>query len=362
MDSVKIIIFDEEELTRTLVESYLKELIFPFSYERYSEFDSGLIDNSDENQIVILNINKCNLDCVNEIEKFSKRNNICFVVISYDDSTDIQVKALKAGAKDFLLKPIIKTDFVYSMQQLYKYLIYKNQVKDSTKVFSVLSSFANDGKTTFAVNMAHEIAYITKENVLIIDVINSAKTAAGIINTYNSGKKNLPFCSEILDDDEKIPQYKDSGLYVLTCNPVRNINENILKANIKILKQNYKYIIFCIHNTDDNMFKKVIADSSDEVFYIISENIGNIEKLKSDIKYISQSKNNIVLNQTSLNDRKRNNFIQVTIGQEASYKIPKNYMALEKAEINRITLNEAGASFDISREYRKIAETIINRV
>jgi FixJ family two-component response regulator len=362
MDSVKIIIFDEEELTQTLVENYLKELIFPFTYEKYSEFDSDLINNSEENQIVILNINKCNLDYINEVSELSKRRNICFVIISYDGSTDIQVKALKAGAKDFLLKPLIKTDFVYSMQQVYKYLMYKNKVKDTTKVFSVLSSFENDGKTTFAVNIAHEISSISKEKVIIIDVINSSKTVAGKINTYNQGQGTVPFLTEIMDDDEIFPRYKDSELYVLSCNMGHNIQENILKANIKILKKNYKYIIFCIHNTDDNMYKKAIADNSDEVFYIISDNTGNIEKLKSDIKYINQAKNNIVLNQTGLNDKKRINHIQVTIGQEALYKIPKNYMAAEKAEINRITLNEAGLSYDISQKYKEIAETIINKV
>ena len=41
---------------------------------------------------------------------------------------------------------------------------------------------------------------------------------------------------------------------------------------------------------NDNMYKKAIADNSDEVFYIISDNTGNIEKLKSDIKYINQAK------------------------------------------------------------------------
>ncbi len=58
MGSVKIVIFDEEELTQTLVENYLKELIFPFKYEKYSEFAPELIDNEEENQIIILHINK----------------------------------------------------------------------------------------------------------------------------------------------------------------------------------------------------------------------------------------------------------------------------------------------------------------
>ena len=361
MDSVKIIIFDEEELTQTLVENYLKELIFPFSYEKYSEFDSGLIENSQENQIILLNINKYNINIIDEIAKLPSNNN--FIIISYDGSTDIQVKVLKAGARDFLLKPLTKTDFVYAMQQVYKNFIYKNQKEEQSKVFSVLSSFKNDGKTTFAINTAKETASISQEKVAIIDVINSEKRITNKINFYGYKYESIPFFTEILDDDVKLPQYNSSGLYVLSCNNPHNVNENILKSNIKILKKNYKYIFFCIHQTDDNAFKKAVSDYSDEIFYIIPDNIGNIEKLKSDIKYLNKSdKINIVLNQTVINDLKRINFIQTTIGQEAAYKIPKNFMALEKAERNRITLNEASSAFDISKEYKTIANSIINKV
>ena len=190
MDEVKILIFDEEELTITLIEKYLNEVIFPFKLEKYSVFNSKLI-NEFENQIVIFNLNKFNLDCLESISKLSKRENVKFIAISYDFCTDIQVKAIKAGVSDYLIKPIIKQDFIYCINQIHKNVFMNSESRNNNQIYSVISMKENEGKTTFTINIAKETADLSNKNVLIIDIINSEKNIADTLNIQSDSKNKI---------------------------------------------------------------------------------------------------------------------------------------------------------------------------
>ena len=75
MNNVSILIFDEEELTKTLVESYLKELTFPFELKKYDEFDEQLIP-KDGYKIIIVNIGRSNLHLLDKISELSRDKKI----------------------------------------------------------------------------------------------------------------------------------------------------------------------------------------------------------------------------------------------------------------------------------------------
>ena len=97
-----IVLFDEEELTKTLIETYLKDLSFNFEVLKFNEFDETLIPATDEKKIIIANVSQINKDVFSSISKLSKSKNNLFIMISYDKSADLQVKSLRNGAKDFL--------------------------------------------------------------------------------------------------------------------------------------------------------------------------------------------------------------------------------------------------------------------
>ena len=65
-----IVLFDEEELTKTLIETYLKDLSFNFEVLKFNEFDETLIPATDEKKIikmflvVFLNCLKAKIICL----------------------------------------------------------------------------------------------------------------------------------------------------------------------------------------------------------------------------------------------------------------------------------------------------------
>ena len=369
MDTVKIIVFDEEELTKTLIESYLKELTFPFELEKYNEFEENFIKNPNENKIIVVNINKLNTSILNTIEKYSKLKQNNFIVISYDNSTDLNVQALRAGAKDILLKPLIKSDFVYAIQKVYKKELQTLDKVKNGKIFTVSSIDKGMGKTTFLVNLAKEMADVSGENVLLIDFNNDINDRSILLNvdiiyntTYYMNKLTEENALELLSN---IPKYKNSTLHIMANGFLRNGTENIdikkLGSVFNILKKHYKYILIDKSSFDEDLDKELTI-LSDTVFFLISPMMSSMEKIKNilESKYANKQVN-LVLNKYEQKNVANLEQIQSLLGREIYCVIPKNFMASGTALNNSKTLKEVAPNIDIVQAYIKLAKDIISR-
>ncbi len=353
MDSIKIFIFDEEELTKTLIESYLCDVLFPYTTEKYNEFDEGLINSSDENKIIIVNINRLNDDLLNKISENSKNPKNKFLIISYDTLTDLRVKAIRAGAVDFLLKPLIKSDFLYSLQH-----IYKNIISDKTKEKGTLSLFMSNipdkDNSVFMYNLAKEAVNIQKGNVLIIDFPLCETNIADLMKV----PLNL---TEINNFSNNIKQDIDSSLYILNCK-MENITKTSLNCLYKEVQNNYKNIFVNIPENMPDDIKKLFLEDCNNFYYVISQSTGSVEKTKNDIKNLLNKKSpNFII----IDNNKKNNFkverFKTCLDAEIFHTISANYTAFEKVLMYKKTYNELNKDYEIAKEYVNLANKVINR-
>ena len=113
-NKIKVSVFDKEELSKTLVENYLKDVENIESVSKFDDFDPSKLDfSTSELQIIIVDITAKNRKLLDEIQKVSAlHKNLKFILISYDLSTNLIVDSLRSGAKDFLPKPLIKKDLI----------------------------------------------------------------------------------------------------------------------------------------------------------------------------------------------------------------------------------------------------------
>ena len=51
-EKINIVLFDEEETTQILIENYLKELTFSYTYEKYNEINYAALA-KDEKKIIL---------------------------------------------------------------------------------------------------------------------------------------------------------------------------------------------------------------------------------------------------------------------------------------------------------------------
>ncbi len=369
MSNVKILIFDEEELTKTLLESFLNELSFSYSVEKFNEFSEFLIQDIKEDKIIIVNINKLNLGILKSISVLSsdKKNN--FIVISYDNSTDLHVQALRAGAKDFLLKPLVKNNFIYSVRKIYQNDILKQHHSHLAKVYTASSKEKGQGKSLFLINLAKELADMSGEKVLLIDFNNSIDDISFLLNIEIVYNANYYFNNIKKENADKLlsylPRYGNSSLYVMANGFVQKENDklNLFRFDeaLVLLKQKFKYIFIDRDIADEKINDNVIR-MSDIVFYLMPPIQSGIEKVQSDLGIFYKNKRvRLIINKYENKDEQKIQQIKEELRREVFAKIPKNFMAMGLAINNKKTLKEVKPNLDIVKAYSKIAKFIINR-
>lgn len=369
MEEILILVFDEEELTKTLIQNYLKEVTFLYKFEKYNIYDESFINDYNGNKIIIVNINKFNIDILNSISKLSqdKKNN--FIIISNDNSTDLNVKSLRAGAKDFLSKPIVKTDFIYVVQRIYKKEYMDYNMNSNGKIYTAVSIERGMGKTTFLINLAKEIADASGEKVLLIDFNNDINDLSFLLNidiVYNT----IHYINNLTEENaaqllSKVQSYKNSSLYVMANGFLRKGGKkiNVLKIDdaLNILKKHYKYIFLDIDPNDDKVERELVR-LSDYVFVMMNTMMSSLEKLKSFLEIIYKSKNvKLILNKYEKKNVEKIEEIQSFLGREVTWIIPKNFMATGTALNNSKTLKEVAPNLDIVQSYIQLAKKIISR-
>lgn len=365
-----IVLFDEEELTKTLIENYLKDLAFSFEVLKFNEFDETLIPQTDEKKIIIANVSKANKDVFSSISKLSKNKNNLFLIISYDKSADLQVEALRNGAKDFLPKPLIQSDFTNSVMKIYREEIMQNVENSTPKLFTVASKEKSVGKTFFALNFAKELADASNEKVLLIDFNNNLNDLSYLLNL--NIKYNTPYFINRIEEAnaqifiKNLARYKNSSLYIMANGNIRNeetkTDATKISPSIDILKKYFKYIV--VDNAPDmQAVNQSLYKKSEDVFYILSSSFTQIAKNTDYLdKELLGFHIKIVLNKyVPRKDDAILNKLEKELSRQVNIKIPKNIVAISTAQSNASTIKEVGEQLDITKIYMQLAKDIVGR-
>lgn len=369
MNSFEIIIFDKEDVTKTLVESYLKEITFPFVFQKYNEFDESVIRKTKNKKIIIVDINRQNYMILKKIALLAKDRNNNFLIISNEKSTNLSVQSLRAGAKDFLSKPLVKSNFLIALQKIYKNCIDKQSKKNASKVFTASSYENGVGKTVFLINLAKELADKTGEKVLLIDFNNSLNDTSFLLNV-DVLSNTVVFMNSLKEDSDfnklgNIPKYENSSLYIMANGFGRFGSEKVHIANLdnalNILKKHFKYIIIDKDSAYYDLDKEIVR-LSDIIFFVIPQSITSFDKVKLALDHNYASKTvKIILNKFEQKNMKKVEQLCKELEKEIFWKIPKNFMATGSATNNFKTLNEVAPNLDISKSFVELAKYIIDR-
>ena len=370
MDKVNIIIFDEEEITKTLVESYLKELTFSYDIKKYNEFDESVFEGNDDYNLIIVNVSRNNLQVLDSIDALSKNKKNKFIVVSNDNSTDLHVKVLRVGAKDFLLKPLKKADFLYSMQTIYKVEVMNEQQNNTnSKIYVATSVDKGTGKTTFIMNLAKEVADISGEKVLLIDFNNTTNDISFMLNV-DIAINTASYINKLTKENavkllSRVARYEKSNLYVIANGFSRNDETNVDIRNIynsfQILKQYFKYIFIDMDKEDDKLCSEIMANS-DVVWMLTNPTLSSFEKIKSMIETSSLRKNvRVVLNKYEKKYEASLEEFQAALGKQIYCKIPKNFIAVGTAQTRMKTLKEVAPDMNIAKAYMSLAKHIATK-
>ncbi len=370
-NEIQLIIFDDEELTQTLIESYIKDSDIKFKILKFSQYEDGLIPNDNAEKIIIVNINKTIAKNLEKLSKIAHNKNNNLITISYDKSADIQVKAMRAGAEEFLCKPIVKIEFLNTIQKIIK---NKNKNKDkkmTSKIYSVVSADHGVGKTFFAINLSYELAKLSKERVLLVDFNNSLTDVFQLLN-MNVKYTTTQYINLLTEQNAskllgKLVQYNGSQLYILgtgiASNSENDIDAESVNRFFSIVKKYFRYIIIdndsSLHELD-----KVIKMQSDYVYIIMDSSKSMADKVRVqhlDLRLESKYTRVILNKYNAKKDEKILEELEHIIGRPIFMKITKNFIAASSALDKSSALSDVSPDIETVKEYKNLAKIMIEQ-
>ena len=368
MQNSTVFVLDKNENSREIIKSFIENLDFVSEVKLYDDFTRGYEDiKLAENPVVILDISE-DFAGLDEIAGKLKLVTSKIIITSVNYSTNTIIKALRLGAKEFLPKPVLREDLLRVLSMLAS-ISPQNEVSQS-KIITVYSNKGGIGKTTIAVNLAAELAKVTKDKVALVDL----NLQLGDISTFLN--LNPPFdvnyvIRRLIDKEENIlikgfEKYKDLSLYVLSDPSYIEQSESITTQQIttlfSALKKVFPYIVVDMSSNIDPISLKIL-DSSDWIMFTTIVNIPAIRNAQRCLnlfrsrKYPS-NKVKIVINRYMENDEIKIEDIENTLGESVYWKIPNNYFTIMEAINKGVSISEVNAESNIGNSFRDFAAKV----
>jgi pilus assembly protein CpaE len=291
--------------------------------------------------------------------------NVQTIIMSIQSEQEYFRRAMKAGAKDFLVKPFSTNDLVDTITN-----VFNRWVKDRPEVMinepkaEVLTFFSTKGgvgRTTLAVNLSINLAQRGKR-VLLIDA--SLQFGDVAITLNQAAKRTIYNISEadeitVPEIEKNISKHEASGLHLLLAPKEPAFAEAIkadhLRTIIDQMSTIYQYIIL---DLPPSITEKELAvlDKSNLVFLVATLEISSLKNTKICLKTFSDinfdtSKIKLILNKEIPN---------VGIGKqdlEAGLAIPVFATVPMESEIAQRSLNH-GEPFVLGSPNSAIAQSI----
>lgn len=363
----EIVVLDKNENSREIIKSYLESVDFIGEIKLFDDFKSGLDEIKKSNPIVILDMSSDSEDVREAYEKI-KLYTSKLVITSVDYSTNTIIKALRAGAKEFLPKPVLKEDLIRVVTMLRN--LDNEEETSQAKIIAVYSNKGGIGKTTIAVNLASELAKVTKDKVALIDLNLQLGDISTFLNLNPVVDVNYVI-KKLADKDEKtllqaFEKYKETSMYILADPSYIEQSESITPQQITALfgalKKVFPYIVVDMSsNIDPNTLK--ILDISDWILFTSIVNIPAIRNAQRCLNLFRsrkypKDKVKIVINRYMENDEIKIEDIENTLGEKIYWKIPNNYFTIMDAINKGVSVSEINASSNIANSFRDFASKV----
>ncbi|MFY9115140.1 MAG: response regulator [Dethiobacteria bacterium] len=261
MEKIRLLIVDDIAQTRTDLQ---RLLYFEEDLEVVGEAANGeeAIAKVAEllPDIVLMDVNMPVMDGITATEIISRTYpNVAVVIISIQGEQEYLKKAMVAGARDYLVKPINSEEISNTLRQVYalekargKNIITAEgtaEQKIKEPIITFFSGKGGSGKSIMAVNMAVGLAQQNKE-VVLIDIDLQFGDISLLLNL-----SDIKCISDLVDDPEGIneqtlPRYllrHNSGVHVISAcfspQDAEKITENHLREILGGLEKSFDYII-----------------------------------------------------------------------------------------------------------------------
>ncbi len=364
----KVIIIDSDDTARSVLKNYLKSIECAEFLAEFANNEAALdFVATQASCIVVLDVSddfEKKLELISQIK--NANNKAVIVAKSNKMNSTVVIKTMRAGANEFLESPVTETAFKKLMGELVNYDA-ADCAHNACKVISVFSNKGGIGKTSIAVNLAIEIAEMTKEKVAIVDLnlqLGDVSTFLDINPAFDLSY--LAKNHENMDNNAllgSITRYKNSSLYVIA-DPVNiETSKDISAEQIQVLMSRLKRIFsYIIIDTSTSIDSKTISalEMSQLILLAAVVNLPAIRNLQRCMDLFDKlnfpaEKVKLVLNRYMDNEEIKTSDIEDVVKQKVYWKIPNNYLAMMSAVNKGVPVSVVNPDSNIAVNYKDFA-------
>lgn len=376
MQKLSVYLSDKDTTTLQLLKMYLAELDYVEIIGEGESLNNNYQDIINLSpSIVIADVSGNFNDSYEFAEKIlTKLPSVKIIATASDYSTDIVIRAMRAGIREFLPKPLIKDNLLKSIDKFKNQIQGSNDEENNSKVITVFSNKGGVGRTSLAVNLALELANITKEKVALVDL----NMHLGDVTTFLDIKPSFDISyliKKVDGADEEfmlstLEQYKNTGMYILADPPymeeAKKIQPVEVKKMINKLRTVFPYIVIDTSSAFDNITVTAL-DNSDLILLVSTINVPSVRNCQRcldafDRLGYEEEKTKIIVNRYMENDDIKIEDVEKALDKQIYWRVPNNYYTIMSAINKGQPVNEINNDSNIAKCYRELATDISDNI
>jgi pilus assembly protein CpaE len=303
----------------------------------------------------------------------SKFPQISIFATSSDKSSETILKVMRAGATEYLLRPVSETDLTFALQKLGRLWLIKTSPEERVgNVISVFSPKGGVGVTTLSINLATAIHEATTKPTILIDLDLNAGDVTTFLNmktsytisdvTTNISRLDKSFLQGVI-------QKHSSGISILA--EPKKVEEGIsisvgeIKKVLALLKTMYDYIIIDTETLLDRTMAAI--ETSDMILLVFVMSLPSITNIQRYLKYfdrqgLGSDKIKLVANRYLKKGDIKTEDAEKALNHKIYWSIPNEYDTAISCLNKGVPLTIGAPKSELNRSIKELAKTITENI
>ncbi len=294
---MSVVIIDSDVDSINSMVKYIKKMDAKVTIEgTATTFENGFeLVHKKRPMVVIMEVTEdINLSRERISQILSRFSQVSIFATSLDKSSDTILKVMRAGATEYLPRPVTEADLTYALQKVGRLWLTRPAPEDEAgRIFTVFSPKGGVGVTTIAINLATDIFEATKKPTILVDLDLNSGDATTFLNmkpsytisdvTVNISRLDKSFLQGVVAKHE-------SGIYVLA--EPQKVEEGVsisgvdIKKVLSLLKSMFKYIIIDAETISERT--TIALEMSDMILLIFLMSLPGIKNMQRYLRYFDK--------------------------------------------------------------------------
>ena len=292
------------------------------------------------------------------------------LALSDKAESDLILRAMRAGAHDFLCKPVKEIDLRAAAERVYKLKAARMEKRpDGGRIVSVFSNKGGNGTTTIAVNLADALVRYHGKKVAVVDLVLSHGDVTMFFNVNpsysiidlarNAQKADYDFLHTLLVKHS-------SGVYILADPPMIEDAELISPTQVRevlsTLRSMFDYIVVDTpHQFDERTLTAL--EMSDSILLVSLLNLPSLRNTQKCLELFGRiglrdERVRLVISRFLPNDEIPRDSIEGILNCPVFFSVPNDYPAVI-ASVNRgKLLYETFPNKEVTKSFRDLSNLL----